>query len=99
MWQLAELSSCETYRAAHSEKSEKWMSANGFDVEFHRIAFGCTWRPARARIYRQKVDMEAIRASDAYKKAGRNFRPNLTFEFIEGELRVKPEAFRINRWS
>ncbi len=99
VWQLAELSNCETSRAAHSENSEKWMRANGFDVEFHRIAFGCTWRPVPARIYRKKVDMEAIRASDAYKKAGRNFRLNLTFEFIEGELRVKPEAFRINRWS
>lgn len=100
IWQLAELRECRTNTEAQSEKTVKELKALGRDPEYHRIASGCTWKPLPDKIFRKTVDLTAIRETDAYKQAhGRNFRLNITFEFMDEELRVIPEAYGINRWK
>ena len=98
-WQLAELSNCELNRKAKSTITIKELNAIGRDPEFHRIASHCTWHLLPDKIFRKTVDMKAVMKSPEVKKAGWNARLNLTFEFIEDELRVIPEAYAINHWQ
>lgn len=99
-WQLADLSNCsKDLRVYPGDSMWAEVVALGFDPSTVVSKSACTWHPLPDKVFRQTIDMAKVRNSDAVKKAGRNVRLNITFEFIENELRVVPKAFAINRWK
>ncbi len=98
-WQLAELRECERYRAPESPRVQLWLKENGFTASEHRTAFDCTWHPLPGKVFRKTLNIGALRQSEAYRKAGRNARLNITLRFMDEEIEIVSEAFAINRWK
>ncbi|MDT0499306.1 hypothetical protein RM530_18350 [Algiphilus sp. W345] len=84
-WQLALLSHCDTvYR------SQKYPS--------HVRKTGCTWSPMDGKVFYKKVNMDAIRSSLAYKRAGKpvngnylygEYTLNMNLIFNDDQLAIK----------
>jgi len=106
VWQLAELRDCKTEIPENTEKGMKEIAGMGYQPGGHVIKSGCTWVPLPNRIYRKKIDMNAIRESEAYKKAtrrdllifGHSHSLRLFFVFQEDQLKVEAFAYGINPW-
>lgn len=79
----------------------------GYTPENHWVKSGCTWLPLPDKIYRQKLDMQALRDSEAYKKTGRRnpnvamsrYTLNLELIFNEDQLTVKADNGATNPWK
>lgn len=86
-WHLAKLSDCE------STVSSKGFS--DYDDKVHTRKLGCIWTPIKDKVFHQRVDMAAIRASEAYQRVGEpspvNSPYSLVIQFIfnEDSLTVK----------
>lgn len=106
VWQLAKLSKCADYGPAQSDKTRKWLSGNGYDPSFHTLARGCTWHPIPDRVFRKTIDMNEIKATEAYRRTGSanpnraasRYTLNLKFIFIEDQLKVEADNGATNPW-
>jgi hypothetical protein len=63
-WQLATLSDCEDILTSES------MVDGSADPNMYTRKEGCDWTPLEGQIFTRELDMDAIRNSEAYKKAG-----------------------------
>lgn len=67
----------------------------------------CTWAPIEGAVYRQVVDLKAVRESEAYRRTGKRnptvalskFVLRLTFVFENDQLEVQAESYTTNPWS
>lgn len=106
VWQIAELRNCKEEMRATSERGVKELEVAGYSPTYHVNKSGCTWIPLPDRIYRKKIDMQAIRDSEAYKNAtrrnllilGHSHSLRLFFVFQEDQLTVEVFAYGINPW-
>lgn len=98
VWQLADLTDCERERtvSANSEYMRGDLGGRDFGRSEFFIRRKCTWTPRPDRIFRQKIDMRAIRDSEEYKKTGRRnpdavgrFTLNIKLIFIEERMVVE----------
>lgn len=107
VWQLAELAQCDDYGPALADKTKDWMREHHYDPEYHRLASRCTWHPLPDKIFRKKLDMAAVRASDAYKRTGtRNkwvggsrYTLNLALIFNEEQVQLEADNGTTNPWQ
>ena len=106
VWQLADLRNCKEEKRAQSSQVIRELQTRGYNPNYHISKRGCTWIPLPDRIYRKKIDMKAIRESEAYKKAtrrnllilGHSHSLRLFFVFQEDQLTVEVFAYGINPW-
>jgi hypothetical protein len=63
-WQLADLSNCAIVRSSES------LLENDDDPKTYTRKLSCDWAPIEGQVFTRKLDMDAIRNSEAYKKAG-----------------------------
>ena len=107
VWQLADLNNCEEERPAGSKIGIEQIRARGYDPEQHLSKHGCSWDPIPKKIYRQKLDMDAIRKSEAYTKAGSKnpeiegsrYSLGLLLVFNEDQLKVETFSKVSNPWK
>ncbi len=67
----------------------------------------CTWAPIEGAVYREVVDLKAVRESEAYRRTGKRnpsvalskFVLRLTFVFENDQLEVQAESYTTNPWS
>ena len=98
VWQLADLTDCEDEYRVSADEDRIVENLRGRDFgrsEFY-IRRKCTWTPRPDRVFRQKIDMRAIRNSKEYKKTGRRnpdavgrFTLNIKLIFIEERMVVE----------
>lgn len=108
VWQLAELKDCknETRIRSDSEIARKELHGRQYGTTEFVDKSDCTWHPLPDKVYRQQLDMQAIRNSEAYRKTGRRadgvagsrYTLNLTLVFIEDRLIVEVDNGATNPW-
>ncbi len=67
----------------------------------------CIWTPIEGAVYREVVDLKAVRESEAYQRTGKRnpsvalskFVLRLTFVFENDQLEVQAESYTTNPWS
>lgn len=108
VWQIAELNDC-TAVVGVSPGDTIWpeVEARGYNrPDQHVLKRGCTWRPIPGKIFRKKLDMAAVRASEAYRKTGtRNqwiggsrYTLRLNLVFIEDRVILEAHNGSTNPW-
>lgn len=108
VWQLAELKDCKSETKVRHDANLPWLGSRAQTYgpeEFIRKS-DCTWHPLPDKVYRQQLDMQAIRNSEAYRKTGRRadgvagsrYTLNLTLVFIEDRLIVEVDNGATNPW-
>ena len=108
VWQLAELKDCKSETKVRHDANLPWLGSRAQTYgpeEFFRKS-DCTWHPLPDKVYRQQLDMQAIRNSEAYRKTGRRadgvagsrYTLNLTLVFIEDRLIVEVDNGATNPW-
>lgn len=107
VWQLAELKDCKkTVGVNPKDTIATEIKARGYNPEDHVLKSNCTWAPIPNKIFRKKIDMAAIRASEAYKRTGKSnpgtalsrYTFLLRFVFQEDQMTVKAENGTTNPW-
>lgn len=108
VWQLADLKDCDTETKVPHDADLPWLGprARKYGPEEFTRKSDCTWHPLPDKVYRQHLDMRAIRNSEAYRKtgdrakgvAGSRYTLNLTLVFIEDRLIVEVDNGATNPW-
>lgn len=114
VWQLAELRDCDDESqikgresTPYNREKRAWLESNGFNPDDHVRKSGCTWSPLPGKVFREELDMQAIRDSEAYRQASRGLfsspfdRHVMLIELIfqEDQLTVKTYDRKVNVWK
>ncbi len=114
VWQLAELKDCDDESqikgrepTPYNIEKREWLESNGFNPDDHVRKSGCTWSPLPGKVFREELDMKAIRDSEAYRQASRGLfgspfdRHAMLIELIfqEDQLTVKTYDRKVNVWK
>ncbi|MDT0499318.1 hypothetical protein RM530_18420, partial [Algiphilus sp. W345] len=95
------------YYEAQWRERQRELRSKGYDPADHVLKSGCTWHPLPDKVFRENLDLQAVRDAEAYKKTGKpysgtamsRFQLNLTLIFIEDEITVKAESRVTNPWK
>ncbi len=108
VWQIAELSGCETIVPAEGSVSfEKELRKHGYDPADYIRREGCSWSPIDGAIHRKTFYMEAVRKTAAYRRTGSWYEGiggsryvlRLRFEFRDEEAKLVAYNEATNPWK
>lgn len=106
VWQLAELTECHRIVPVRSDETKQELEALGYKPAEHARKSDCTWHPLPDKIFRKKLDMAAVKASEAYRKtgtrnhwiAGSRYTLRLNLIFIEDQVKLEAANGATNPW-
>lgn len=108
VWQLAEMRNCKSEHRVQADS--EYVKDNLRGRDYGRTEYvdksGCTWHPLPSKVFRQKLDIKAIRSTEAYRRTGTRYKDvagsrytlNLTLIFIEDQVKVEVDNGATNPW-
>lgn len=108
-WKLAKLTNCkDIVRIDQGDKMQRRISKAGYrNPTSYMRKSNCTWTPIKGKVFHKTLDMDAIRNSEAYKKAGSPYPSvqgsknvlRILLVFNEDQLEVKTYNAHTNPWQ